>query len=83
MKLSCAAIRATAVTLAEQEGIEGFMAILGWCNLFMSRFKLSLRRRKNLTTLTDNTLIQRCVDYMGYLNFHKPEISPERTLLVE
>ena len=83
MKVSRCLIRATAETLAEQEGIRGFKAGATWCNLFMSRFKLSLRRRTNLTTLTEDTLIQRCVDYMAYLNFHKPAIRPERTLLMD
>ena len=38
-----------------------------WLNGFMSRYKLSLRRITNLTTLTDEQLVQRAVDYMTYL----------------
>ena len=49
----------------------------------MDRFGFSLRRTMNLTTLSDDQLIQRRVDYMKYLQSRLRFLSLEKTLLMD
>ena len=83
MKVSQSLVQAQAMSLARDAGIGDFKASSTWCTSFMSRFKLSLRRTTNLTTLTDNQLIQRAVDYMKFLRQTLPTIALNRTLLMD
>lgn len=74
MKVSRSLLRGFAHQLAQEAGLSDFKASSTWCTLFMRRFKLSLRRVTNLTTLTDSQLVQRSVDYMifffcGYFSY--------------
>uniref|UniRef100_A0AAV2YRD5 DDE-1 domain-containing protein n=1 Tax=Lagenidium giganteum TaxID=4803 RepID=A0AAV2YRD5_9STRA len=50
---------------------------------FMKRNDLSLRRRTNLTVLSDDKLVQRAVSYMTYLQEHRSEWQPENTILMD
>ena len=63
------------MSLASDAEIGDFKASSTWCTLFMSRYKLSLRRTTNLTTLTDNQLIQQAVDHMKFLHQTLPTIA--------
>ncbi|GMF64688.1 unnamed protein product [Phytophthora lilii] len=49
----------------------------------MSRFDLSLRRRTNLTVLTDEKLVARAVSYMRYLGELKPRMNLDKTVLMD
>jgi hypothetical protein len=61
-------IRERAKQMAEEANIgEEFKASSHWATLYLRRNGFSLRRTTNLTTLTDDQLIQRAVDYMHYL----------------
>ncbi|GMF40927.1 unnamed protein product [Phytophthora lilii] len=60
-----------------------FVASDPWINNFMSPNNLSLRRRTNLTTLTDDVLVERAVSYMRFLEEHKPQMNRERTILMD
>ena len=71
------------MSLARDAGIGDFKASSTWCTSFMSRFKLSLCQTTNLTTLMDNQLIQRAVDYMKFLCQTLPTIALNRTLLMD
>ena len=54
----------------EAEGREAsppFTASDHWVSNFMRRFEISLRRRTNLTVLGDETLVDRAVRYMVFL----------------
>ncbi len=44
---------------------------------------ISLCRMTNLTTLTDNQLLQRAVDYMKYLQSRKHNLNLHKTLLMD
>ncbi|KAG3235877.1 hypothetical protein PI124_g19100 [Phytophthora idaei] len=44
----------------------------------MARYDLSMRRRTNLTTLTD-----RAVYYMAFLEEHKPDMDPARVVVMD
>ncbi|POM58542.1 Hypothetical protein PHPALM_36794 [Phytophthora palmivora] len=52
---------------AEDEAPSPFAASQHWVSNFMDRYSLSLRRRTNLTILSDETLVDRAVAYMRYL----------------
>jgi hypothetical protein len=49
----------------------------------MDRNKISLRRITNLTTLTDDQLLLRAVEYMNYLRRRIPHISWSNTVLMD
>ena len=83
MKVSRSLLRGFAQTLAQEAGLSNFKASSTWCTLFMGRFKLSLRRVTNLTTLTDSQLVQRSVDYMIFLQETLESVSRNRTLLMD
>ncbi|KAG3044337.1 hypothetical protein PC121_g21970 [Phytophthora cactorum] len=51
---------------------DGFMASPHWITGFMRRYGLSLRRRTNMTTLSDDKLVDRAVSYMTFLQSAKP-----------
>ncbi|KAG2922863.1 hypothetical protein PC129_g4550 [Phytophthora cactorum] len=52
-----------------------FAASDAWVTAFMQRNNLSLRRRTNLTTLTDEVLVDRAVSFMQFLQEHKPTMN--------
>lgn len=60
-----------------------FTASDAWVSKFMKRNDLSLRRRTNLTVLTDDVLVGRAVSYMRYLRSHMPTYNPEYTVLMD
>ena len=60
-----------------------FQASSHWISSFMRRNDLSLRRRTNLTTLTDSQLVGRAVSYMRYLMEHKPSFNLVNTVLMD
>ncbi|KAG4243424.1 hypothetical protein PC116_g8720 [Phytophthora cactorum] len=62
---------------------DGFMASPHWITGFMRRYGLSLRRRTNLTTLSDDKLVDRAVSYMTFLQSAKPTIDLHRTILMD
>lgn len=49
----------------------------------MKRNDLSLRRVTNVTTLDDDTVIQRTVSFLAYLQQQRPEMEPSRTILMD
>ena len=49
----------------------------------MTRYSLSLRRRTNLTTLSDEVLVGRAVSYMRYLRDLTPKMDKVHTVLDE
>ncbi|KAG6611416.1 Pogo transposable element with KRAB [Phytophthora cinnamomi] len=61
----------------------GFAASPHWITGFMRRYGLSLRRRTNLTTLTDETLVERAVSYMKFLRSAVPAMDLNRTILMD
>ena len=70
----------------EAEGREAsppFTASDHWVSNFMRRFEISLRRRTNLTVLGDETLVDRAVRYMVFLQAQLPSIDLERTVLMD
>ena len=83
MKVSRSLIRGFAQSLAQEANLSDFKASSTWCTLFMARFKLSLRRVTNLTTLTDSQLLQRSVDYMKFLRVTLQSVNLSRTLLMD
>jgi len=54
-----------------------------WVTKFMRRYGFSLRRCTNLTTLTDEELVQRAVQYLTYLKLRLPNINIDKTLLMD
>jgi hypothetical protein len=60
-----------------------FSASSHWVTNFMARFELSLRRRTNLTVLTDEKLVARAVSYMRFLGELKPRMNLEKTVLMD
>lgn len=60
-----------------------FAASTHWLANFMTRFELSLRRRTNLTILTDDKLVSRAISYMRYLSGTKPSMNMEKTVLMD
>ncbi|KUF76920.1 hypothetical protein AM588_10000019 [Phytophthora nicotianae] len=67
---------------AEEHPIR-FTASDPWVSSFMQRNGFSLRRRTNLTTLTDEELVRRAVSFMGFLETHKGEMNLDRTVLMD
>ena len=68
LKVTRTFIRERAKQMAEEANIgEEFKASSHWATLYLRQNGFSLRRTTNLTTLTDDQLIQRAVDYMHYL----------------
>jgi hypothetical protein len=60
-----------------------FAAATHWLAHFMARFDLSLRRRTNLTDLTDEKLVERAVAYMRFLEEAKARMNMEKTVLMD
>ena len=67
MKVTMPLARAFAAKLADEKGVQDFKASNSWISGFMKRYKLSLRRITNLSTLSDEKLIERSVSYMQFL----------------
>ena len=63
--------------------VRRFDASPQWVSSFMRRNDLSLRRRTNLTTLSDAQLVERAVSYMRYLKEHKPDFNLAHTVLMD
>jgi hypothetical protein len=69
LKVTRTFIRERAKQMAEEANIgEEFKASSHWATLYLRRNGFSLRRTTNLTTLTDDQLIQQAVDYVKYLH---------------
>jgi hypothetical protein len=83
IKVTRTFIRGRARQMAEEAGIENFKASSHWMTLFLKRNGFSLRRMTNLTTLTDDQLIQRAVDYMKYLEMRRPFLNLSKTLCMD
>jgi hypothetical protein len=71
-----------AQSLAEEYGIE-LRATGHWITGFMKRQGFSLRRTTNLTTLTNDQLIQRAIEYMKYLQSRIASIDLSKTILMD
>lgn len=69
--------------LALDAGLDAFKSSSHWVTNFMKRHGFSLRRMTNLTTLTDDQLLQRAVDYMKYLQSRMANLNLQRTLLMD
>ncbi|POM72901.1 Hypothetical protein PHPALM_10316 [Phytophthora palmivora] len=65
------------------EAASNFIASPHWTTSFMRRYGLSLRRRTNLTTLSDDKLINRAVSYMKFLQTALPAMDLDRTVLMD
>lgn len=83
VKVTRSWIREQALLIANENGITTFLASNTWCDSFMERYRLSLRRITNLTLLSDEQLIQRTIEFMLYLNKMKLEINLEKTVLMD
>jgi hypothetical protein len=68
--------------LAEEHELE-LNGSATWVTNFLKRNGFSLRRMTNLTTLTDDQLIQRAVDYMKYLQNRYAHLNLHKTLLMD
>ncbi|KAG6963825.1 hypothetical protein JG688_00007973 [Phytophthora aleatoria] len=64
-------------------GPDGFAASPHWVTGFTRRYGLSLRRRTNLATLTNEVLVDRAVSYMTYLQSALPAMDLDRTILMD
>ena len=64
-------------------GEQAFVASDNWVTRFMARYELSMRRRTNLTTLTDDLLTDRAVSYMAFLEELKPDMDPARVVMMD
>ncbi|KAG2837590.1 hypothetical protein PC118_g5067 [Phytophthora cactorum] len=73
------------MTLFDETGnsAQRFVASDNWVTRFMARYDLSMRRRTNLTTLTDDVLTDRAVSYMAFLEEHKPDMDPARVIMMD
>lgn len=54
-----------------------------WVSNFMKRMGLSLRRRTNLTVLTDTVLVNRAIEYMKFLHEFKQRVTWDHTILMD
>lgn len=59
-----------------------FVASDKWVDCFLKRNKLSIWRRTNLTTLSDDELVARAFSLMQYLKEHKGDMNLSRTVLM-
>jgi len=82
IKVTRAFIADRARLLAEENGTY-LKATNRWLSAFMKRYNFSLRRTTNLTTLTNEALIQRAVDYMTFLSSVIPRVNLANTLLMD
>ncbi|ETI39625.1 hypothetical protein F443_14791 [Phytophthora nicotianae P1569] len=65
---------------AEEHPIR-FTASDPWVSSFMQRHGFSLRRRTNLTTLTDEELVRRAVSFMSFLETHKDVVGRRHVVI--
>ncbi|POM57604.1 Hypothetical protein PHPALM_37860 [Phytophthora palmivora] len=63
--------------------VPSFQTSAHWVSNFMKRNDLSLRRRTNLTTLSDDQLVDRAVSYMKFLGEKKTHYNFAHTLLMD
>jgi DDE superfamily endonuclease/Tc5 transposase DNA-binding domain len=63
--------------------VRRFEASHQWVSCFMRRNDLSLRRRTNLTPLTDEQLVGRAISYMRYLREHQSTYNFKHTVLMD
>ncbi|KAG3198903.1 hypothetical protein PC128_g5671 [Phytophthora cactorum] len=68
---------------SDSAGPDGFAASPQWVTGFTRRYGLSLRRRTNIATLTDEVLVDRAVSYMKYLQSALPAVDLDRTILMD
>ncbi|POM64833.1 Hypothetical protein PHPALM_19583 [Phytophthora palmivora] len=68
---------------AEGEAPSLFAASQHWVSNFMTRYSLSLRRRTNLITLSDEAVVDGAVSYMRYLRDLTPKMDKDHTVLVD
>lgn len=83
LKVTRCYVMCRARQLAQENNIEDFKASAIWLQGFFKRYHLSLRRTTNLTTLTNEQLVQRAVDYMTYLRSVIPYIDLSQTVLMD
>lgn len=77
--------------VARENEVADFKASAKWLEGFLSRNGLSLRRRTNLTTLSDGVLLDRAFQYLKYLtakveqsgNFHQIVLMDETAVYLE
>ena len=67
----------------EDERVENFCAYPHWIDNFMKRYGLSLRRRTNLTVLTDEAFVVRAVSYMQFLQNERDKMDLNMTILMD
>ena len=79
MKVMRTLVRGLAAKLADEKGVKDFKASSG----FMKWYKLSLCRMTNLTTPTDEKLIERSVSYMLFLRRTLETTQLDRTLSMD
>ncbi|ETI39825.1 hypothetical protein F443_14596, partial [Phytophthora nicotianae P1569] len=60
-----------------------FVASDQWVQNFMTHNNLTLQKRTNVTTLSDEILVERAVSYMQFLTLYKPTMNRDRTLLMD
>ena len=84
-KVTRAQISEIAIAIAASEGFEdeSFEASPKWVTSFMKRHNFSLRSTTNLTTLTDDILLDRAYEYMKYLTSLRRSLDPEVTILMD
>ncbi|OWZ21093.1 hypothetical protein PHMEG_0004407 [Phytophthora megakarya] len=63
--------------------IRSFEALSHWVSNVMKRNDLSLRRLNNLTTLSDDQLVDRAVSYMRFLSVKKRSFNFVNTILMD
>ncbi|CCI48894.1 unnamed protein product [Albugo candida] len=76
-------IHVTARHLTHAEAHETFVASDKCLSFFMGRFEIMLRRMTNMTTLSDNELVLRAINYNFYLFTHRPTLHPSRTIFMD
>ena len=80
------AVQAQELFRTSQQGseeVKRFVASDKWIDCFMKRNDLSVRKRTNLTTLTDDVLVGRAVSFMDFLKNHTPSMNLSQTILMD
>ena len=74
MKVISIFICVRAKLMAVEHNMQDFVASSTWCSNFLQRNDLALRRMTNLTTLTDDQLVQQDMSFIE-ANRHKIDLS--------
>jgi hypothetical protein len=82
MKVTREWVGTRAHQIAEEHGLP-LKAKHHWVSEFMARNELSLRRMTNLTTLTDEQLVQRALEYFKFLRSKIASINLTNTILMD